>query len=75
MRSSTAATRCGAAANRTLNPATPAPANWLNWREADTGMLEFTRRLLEFRRDHPALRPFDFFTGRKGDGEALLLGG
>ena len=41
-------------------------ASWLDWSLAETnaGQLAFTRRLLRFRRDHPALRPAAFFTGR-----------
>ena len=43
-------------------------ASWLDWSLAQThaSHLAFTRKLLHFRRAHPALRPADFFTGRVG---------
>jgi len=48
-------------------------ANWLDWSLAATqaGQLGFTRRLIAFRRAHPALRPADFFTGRPHDGGTI----
>jgi len=40
--------------------------SWLDWEldEEKRGLLEFTRRMLELRRDHPAFRRRDFFQGR-----------
>ena len=32
------------------------PIGWVSWPDADTDLLEFTRRLTKFRRDHPVLR-------------------
>jgi isoamylase len=42
--------------------------NWLNWSDATTNanFLSFSRRLLNFRKAHPALRPANFFTGAVG---------
>ncbi|SCL35669.1 glycogen operon protein [Micromonospora nigra] len=36
---------------------------WLDWEHADTGLLEFTRRLVDFRRRHQVFRRRRFFTG------------
>ncbi len=42
--------------------------NWLNWSDATTNaqFLAFTRRLLNFRNAHPALRRAGFYTGAVG---------
>jgi glycogen operon protein len=42
--------------------------NWLNWTDATTNaqFLAFTRRLLNFRNAHPALRRASFYTGTVG---------
>ncbi|HSK01309.1 MAG TPA: isoamylase [Kofleriaceae bacterium] len=42
--------------------------NWLNWTDASTNaqFLAFTRRLLNFRHAHPALRRASFYTGAVG---------
>jgi glycogen operon protein len=42
--------------------------NWLNWSDATTNaqFLSFTRRLLNFRNAHPALRRAGFYTGAVG---------
>ena len=37
--------------------------SWMNWAEADTDLLEFTRRLITLRRDHPVFRRRRFFRG------------
>ena len=37
---------------------------WINWAEADTGLLGFARRLTELRRAHPCLRQSRFLHGR-----------
>lgn len=41
-------------------------ANWLDWSQqtSEADMVLFVKRLLQFRSAHPALRPFDFFTGQ-----------
>ena len=41
------------------------PGIWLNWGDLSTNnnLHDFTRRLIHFRRDHPALRPAEFFVG------------
>ncbi|SEL18914.1 glycogen debranching protein GlgX [Ectothiorhodospira marina] len=37
---------------------------WYDWSQVDTSLLEFTRRLLRFRHDHPVFRRRGFFEGR-----------
>jgi len=39
------------------------PLSWLDWAHADDGLREFTRRLIELRRRHPALRRTLWFDG------------
>ncbi|HUO43631.1 MAG TPA: glycogen debranching protein GlgX [Burkholderiales bacterium] len=39
------------------------PLSWLDWRGADVALVDFTRRLLELRRRHPALRRTSWFDG------------
>lgn len=48
-------------------------ANWLDWPGAPTeaGLTRFFGLLLGFRRDHPALRPADFFTGQARSASGL----
>jgi glycogen operon protein len=43
---------------------------WVKWKDADAGMLEFTRRLAEIRAEHPVFRRRRFFDG-KGRGDEL----
>jgi glycogen operon protein len=38
--------------------------SWLNWHEADTELLGFTRALIELRRSHPVFRRTKFFEGK-----------
>jgi isoamylase len=38
--------------------------SWYDWDHVDEGVLEFTRRLIAFRRDHPVLRRRRWFQGR-----------
>jgi isoamylase len=40
---------------------------WLNWEAVDTQLLEFARRLVQIRREHPALRNDHFLTGHPFD--------
>jgi glycogen operon protein len=37
---------------------------WMDWQEADAGMLEFVKKLVRFRAEHPAFRRRRFFDGR-----------
>jgi len=41
-------------------------ANWIDWSLAgrETALTDYTRRLLQFRHAHPALRPAEFFTSQ-----------
>lgn len=49
------------------------PANWLYWtRDAVEADFEaFTRRLLAFRKAHPALRPADFYSSGDNNGNVM----
>jgi len=49
------------------------PANWLSWtRDAiETDHETFTRRLIAFRKAHPALRPAGFYSGSDGNGNRM----
>ncbi len=38
--------------------------SWLNWDKADTGLLEFTRKLIHLRKDHPVFRRRRWFQGQ-----------
>lgn len=38
--------------------------SWLDWEHADEGLLEFSRSLIRFRRDHRVFRRRSFFQGR-----------
>jgi glycogen operon protein len=38
--------------------------SWLDWERADTSLLEFTRRLIGLRREHPVFRRRRWFLGR-----------
>ena len=46
------------------------PIGWLNWDDADEGLIDFVARLSAFRREHPCLRQSTFLHGteRKADG-------
>ena len=44
---------------------------WMDWEHADADLLEFTRRLIQLRRDHPVFRRPRFFTGRGVEGSEL----
>jgi glycogen operon protein len=37
--------------------------SWFDWEAADEELVEFTRRLIRFRRDHPVFRRRSFFSG------------
>ncbi len=38
--------------------------SWYDWGSADTTLLEFTRRLIQLRKDHPVFRRHKWFQGR-----------
>jgi glycogen operon protein len=38
--------------------------SWLNWDKADTGLLDFTRRLIHLRKNHPVFRRRRWFQGQ-----------
>ena len=44
--------------------------SWLNWDEADTELLQFTRKLIKFKKDHPVFGRRRWFQGQpiKGNG-------
>ena len=42
--------------------------SWIDWAASDEDLLTFTRRLIEFRRDHPAFHRRRFFDGHDPDG-------
>jgi len=48
-------------------------SNYLDWSQFNDQkqLFDFTRRLIAFRRAHPALRPADYFTGRDNNGNRL----
>ncbi len=39
------------------------PLSWIDWTNADTTLVEFTRRLLQLRREHPIFHRRGWFTG------------
>jgi len=45
--------------------------SWFDWEHADGDLLEFTRRLIRLRRDHPVLRRETFLTGTETRGSGL----
>jgi isoamylase len=49
------------------------PVSWLNWKDRDRNLplYTFTRRLLHFRRAHPALRPAEWLEGKDHNGNGL----
>jgi glycogen operon protein len=38
--------------------------SWFNWEQADEGLVEFTRRLIRLRREHPVFHRSSFLTGQ-----------
>ena len=47
------------------------PISWTDWQAADTELLAFVRRLVAFRRAHPAFRRSRFFQGRPLRGSTI----
>ena len=45
--------------------------SWIDWERADQGLLDFTRRLIALRRDHPVFRRRGWFQGRAIHGEGV----
>lgn len=45
--------------------------SWLNWPEADQELLEFTRKLIHLRKDHPVFRRRRWFSGQPIKGIGL----
>jgi isoamylase len=45
--------------------------SWLNWKAADKDMLEFTKKLIQFRKDHPIFRRRRWFQGQPVTGRGL----
>jgi isoamylase len=41
--------------------------SWFDWESADAGLLEFVRRLIALRREHPVFRLTSFLTGTTGE--------
>ena len=49
------------------------PANWLYWTRSsiEADFETFTRRMIAFRKAHPALRPLDFYAGNDTNGNVM----
>jgi isoamylase len=45
--------------------------SWFDWDAVDAELLEFTRRLIQFRREHPVFRRARFLTGRQATDSGL----
>ncbi|HET8893645.1 MAG TPA: glycogen debranching protein GlgX [Gaiellaceae bacterium] len=45
--------------------------SWFDWESADGELLEFVRRLIRMRREHPVFRRATFLTGRESRGSGL----
>jgi len=45
--------------------------SWFNWESADKDLLEFTRRLIQLRKEHPVFRRRRWFQGRPIHGEKI----
>jgi isoamylase len=45
--------------------------SWFDWQRADTQLFEFTRRLIQLRKDHPVFRRPKFFQGRRIRGSEI----
>ena len=46
--------------------------SWIDWRKADSSLIDFTRRLIAIRRDHPALWRDAFLKGEPFDASGLV---
>ena len=45
--------------------------SWFNWDDADEDLLEFTRKLIRFRRDHPVFMRRGWFIGKAVHGKGI----
>jgi len=45
--------------------------SWLNWSAADDSLLNFTKKLIQFRKDHPVFRRRRWFQGQPVKGKGL----
>ena len=45
--------------------------SWLDWSKADAELLEFTKRVIRLRKEHPVFRRSEFLTGREVRGSGL----
>ncbi|HEV2851164.1 MAG TPA: glycogen debranching protein GlgX [Thermoanaerobaculia bacterium] len=45
--------------------------SWFDWEDVDAGLLEFTSRLIAFRREHPVFRRRRWFLGTRIHGEGV----
>jgi len=45
--------------------------SWLNWENADKGLLEFTQKLIKIRKDHPVFRRRRWFEGEPVKGKGM----
>ena len=48
--------------------------SWVDWSRVDKGLLDFTRRLIRLRHEHPVFRRRGWFHGRPIHGEAADIG-
>ena len=47
------------------------PISWIDWDSADATLIDFTRRLIRLRREHPIFRRRGWFTGSPAKGSRL----
>ena len=47
------------------------PISWIDWASADATLIDFTRRLIRLRREHPIFRRRGWFTGAAPKGSRL----
>ncbi len=47
------------------------PISWIDWDDADVTLIDFTRRLIRLRREHPIFRRRGWFTGAPAKGSRL----
>ncbi|MGA9723184.1 MAG: glycogen debranching protein GlgX [Candidatus Binatus sp.] len=47
------------------------PLSWIDWSNADATLIEFTRRLIQLRREHPIFRRRGWFAGAPANGSRL----
>ncbi|HZC46080.1 MAG TPA: hypothetical protein VE243_06360, partial [Candidatus Acidoferrum sp.] len=47
------------------------PISWIDWVNADAALIDFTRRMIQLRREHPIFRRRGWFSGSPAKGSAL----